>query len=628
MGLLGARTRHFEGTELSGFYPEPWIIRAAGLSVPYRFLLGRPMDGRIYSNATFWRSATSGYPSRRLRMAHGRRAMLRLLYSYGALLAVLLVALHLLEFSGAFWRVLLWHVSGVLLIGAPLVLRRTVSAYGLSVPWLERDEETEKRRWRLREITPGSRGWERETVRPLARALAPQLNRAYHPDTAAQWVSVPRDYRKEDGPPVEIRLPESFVPDHRVMLRIVKTASARLAVRGMHPTWLLENTSAPMLQLRSPIAPPEKVPFSDVRHFLEQSEEYRPFLGVAGAGQAVNVEMIEDSPNIGLSSAPGGGKSVLAGVVAAQALRWGWRVVVLDWKESKAFRWLRDLPGVTYITTIPEMHDFGEWIAAEIERRKASGLYGVQKLLVIRDEWNISAAKLMAYWQDMRATAEPDEKRTMPLVSPALRGFMDMDMAGREFGIHDLCIAQRFSARIFNGNGDQRECFGIRCATRFTPQTKKMLFGDMKPFPASPTKPGRWVVVAGEEVVEIQVPWCTDEELRELASGGVRSRDKSGEIHSTQDERLSPESTQPVRLARVIELPAAPVRTASLASLAAQLARYGVTRKILENERARDPEFPRAVAGDRYNGYTYDVEEMTEYCARRHARMTAEKVGS
>ncbi len=425
---------------------------------------------------------------------------------------------------------------------------------------------------------------------------------------------------------------------------MVSLASEKLGLREASASWQLEG-SAPRLLISPPSLPPEKVPFADVREWYESAEEYRPFLGLISGGKALHAEMIGDSPHIGIMGGPGAGKSSFAKNTIMQALHWGWGVVILDWKMTEAYEWAKGLPGVTYLSQINAIHEYGVRIGQEVDIRKEGGMAGRAKVLIVRDEWNATADLLMAYWQDLRSTADSEERKTMPLRSPALRGFAVLDFAGREFGMFDMLIAQRFSNRIFNGNTDIRECFGIRCMARYTHQTKVMMVGNMKPFPKRSNVPGRWTIVAGEDVTVVQAPWTTNEEAREFAMSGrpnpvtpfsssyypELSDDGVTEVtgSNTQEERATSEvaggsGSSPV-LDYMVESGTAVPRTQKLRELAETFEYLGLTYKIVQMARDRDPSFPVAYGGDQFSGYTYDVNAVREWARARHASQHAAK---
>lgn len=643
----------------SGTYPEPWIVPKSWRPL-YRFVTGRPMDNIIRTDSTFLHRARMGYPSRWLRLAGWERAAIRL----GSVYVVLWVLL-----SGLAWalsrgvlaldlqvpwvlRVLqprqVLEIHGMVLVGVlvPLGVYRRVRDYGLKVlvPVLV----VHRMRVRVDAWVPyeiqGTKVWETEKVRPVAMAAAQVLQIPMHPAKAGTWVTVPRNYLDQDGDPVEVLLPGSFTgADKGIQDRLVRAVSARLAMKDPVVSWSLAG-STPRVQLSAPPLPPETVTFAEVRDLLLGVDEYRPLLGLAGKGRAAYAEMISDSPHIALSAGPGAGKSTLAKLVIMQALRWGWGVVILDWKQTEAYKWAEGLPGVRILTKLEAIHNFGEQLHEEVDDRKENGLTGRAKILVVRDEWNITADLLMSYWQAFRqAEPDPEIRRTIPAKSPALRGYGVLDFAGREFGLHDFVIGQRLSSRAFNGNTDIRECFGIRILGRYTEATKKMLVGNMKPFPKPSQQQGRFTVVSGSEVVVVQAPLITGEEAREFAQGGVPnpvdpltrcyfpevsgSQGQPGDVDIALEGSL-PEGATPgsetLEGEVVQELPQ--VKLLKLSEMVDRLDHLGITLKILRHaSNDTDSGFPLPSGGSPNRGYTYDLNAVLEWARARQARMRAER---
>lgn len=620
------------------------------------------MSGDRKTDATFWRPARhsldpSGTALRWEMMRGASRAAWRLAVVWWVSLLAALLLMRLISWAGisAPWylRPMPVLMLNMALFGVPALtwlVRRMVVEHGLTISYparvsieqLETDSET--RRWEIRrwEIAVGRRTWETEIVLPLGRALAAQLQQSHQDREIRQWLTVPRTYRSPGGAPVEIRLPHGYAGQERARASVVSLAAEKLGMREPSASWQLEG-SMPRLLISAPVLPPEKLTMGDVLPWLTDAEEFRPFLGLVSAVKAMFAEMVLDSPHIGVSAGPGAGKSTLAKLIIMQVLHWGWGVVILDWKLTEAFAWARDLPGVTFVSDIEGIHDMGVRIGQEVNLRKEAGMTGRANVLVVRDEWNATADLLMAYWQDLRSTADPEEKKTMPLRSPALRGFATLDFAGREFGMFDLLIAQRFSGRIFHGNTDIRECFGIRCLARYSHQTKQMLVGNLKPFPRKSNIPGRWTVVAGDDVAVAQFPLITNSEAREFALGGkpnpvtpfsssyypevtdngvtnVRGSNTLGD--QLPGGVTEGNTTSPV-LDCVIDSEVVEIRTQKLRDLAGTFAHLGITYKIIQHARDNDPSFPPAYGGNQFSGYTYDVEKVKQWARARHASQHA-----
>jgi hypothetical protein len=615
-----------------------WMIRFV-----FRLLAGRNLFGPRRTDATFLKPATRQLDTNapalhRWEMQRGlSRALWRTAGGYLSFLLLILLllrgveTLHQLPWILRPGTLLLIHVSVAGIVSVSFFARHRIREHGATFH-LPRKDEDQGWRWEKVEIE-GRRAWLEEKILPVSRSVSVILGHSIPDRTAAKWVTVPKDYREPGGSAVEILLPAHFTgADAAVKTRLERSVSAKLGIRNISSHWQTEGSS-PRVLLSSPPEPPSMVSFSDVEHLLIRSEEYRPMLGMLGGGQSLNAEMIEDSPHIALSAGPGAGKSTLAKLISMQALRWGWGVVVVDWKMTKAYAWMKDLPGVTYLSDLEDIHDFGVRVAQEVDIRKASGMTGRANVLIIRDEWNAVAPMLMDWWFTYRAGLEPEEKKITPPRSPALQGYAVLDFAGREFGIFDLCIAQRFSARIFNGNADIRECFQIKCLARYSDQTRKLLAPDIKPFPKKNNTPGRWTIVAGEDVAVVQVPFIQNEEAREYALGGepnpsspfsssyspgVRS---GGHVTHTQGDQLGDRPTRPSQDLPVLEAEEVTfVDARKLSDVVDELEHLGITLPILQHAAKGDPDFPDyRFGGSKNRGYTYDFEQVKEWARRRYA---------
>lgn len=634
-----------EGIEQSQYYPEPhWISNSRRLSFWYRFLLGRPMDGMRWTDSTFWRSATRGEDHWWLRLAGWHRAVIRVSALY--MLTILLPMGALTYFvSGPRSLLLLLaaHMDAALLLWAPVVVYRLIRERGLVIPWVQvsiNGEQEKERSLVSRTLIEGRGRWVREVVAPVARTAAVKFDRRFHPAEVEQWVSVPRDYR--DGGQVEILLnAQATVMNDNAQRNAVKAIERRLGMRDMTYDYQLQG-NAPRLVLTAPALPPEFVGFSDLMLPLEQAKEYTFVLGMAGK-EMLSVSLKEDSPHIALSAGSGAGKSVLIRALIAQALHWGWSVLILDWK-GESQEWAEGLPGVRYYRTEQALHDACVSIGEEIEHRRlnrsAEDRSERSKMLIVSEEWGVTAPILTEYWNHQRSTAEPEEKRTMPLRSPANTAIMKLNFTGRSLGMCQLLVAQRFSARVTNGNADLRESFTTILMSRWKAQTFKMLAPDVKPIPRKLTRPGQWLAVTGDEAVIFQGAYLTEDEAREWANSGeispaspwsmrhsvASSQPRYDSVSQTADPQDSA-VTVTAGHSGAIALPAGP-NLQSLVDLSTGLAYLGVTlpmlRKAARSDDQGDPNFPAAEGGTQFKGYLYDAEKVKTYWRNRRAAEAAQ----
>lgn len=662
-------------------YPEPdFISRRRRLAWHYRFWLGRPLDNVRWTNSTWSSPASRGEASWWLRLSGRQRLMLRMLILWATFVLPVLIsftAFSLIDAvpeqvsnwcAGALRSMLIAHA----LIAAPVLLliqARAIRSRGLRLPMLrrvmvelenpalltsehservaiaeelERQEQRGKLTLTMATVIEGRYMWLRDVVEPLAMALADSLDNIYRPGDI-DWIDVPRNYLEPGGGKVEVLLPTGFsgsMAAKRVVLE--KTIANKLGMLDPVFDWQVSGRK-PRVLVSMPPAPPKVAHFADYRALLEQTEEYRPFLGVSAVprgeniGALVSAEMVSDSPHIGLSAGTGAGKSMMTRAVIMQVLRWGWGVIILDWK-AESHTWAKGLPGVKYCVTEEAIHDTLVDIGEQVDIRKTQGMDGRANVLVVCEEWNMTAVLLSEYWSALRSMADKEEKRTMPVRSPALRGFGSLLFAGRQFGMFCFLIAQRMSNRVFNGNTDLRENIQIRMMARYSPQTWKMLIGDACKHVRKPKELGRWVVWAQDEITFVQGILVTDEEARSYSTGGqpnpltpfgitrleppVTSGD---DIDLMLDDELQLVPTGH----RSAELEPAPRPMAKLVDISATLDYLEVTHAILKKASRSDGQgddtFPSPVGGDQFRGYLYDVVDVKEWARKMRAAQAARK---
>lgn len=656
-----------EGIEQGAAYPEPaWITARGKARFLYRFLLGRPMDGLRWSDSTFWRSATRGEDQWWLRLAGWQRSLIRCTGAYLALLALLALVLMLIlavlrylgadqfvdQVSGAVSAGAVWIIAAHLIlwsaIAAPVILYKLIRSHGLVLPLPSKVIDAERGAhwvWSAHTLIHGRREWLITKLIPVGRVAAPLLQRRFHPKEVEQWISVPRNYREHGAAPVEILLPVSFAAAERAQRTLVRNVGERLGMRDPVASWELEG-NAPRLLLSAPVLPPDFVSFADMLHALERSAECTFLLGMAGA-EVLSVSLKDDSPHLALSAGSGAGKSELIKLLVAQALHWGWSVLILDWK-SESQEWAEQLQGVRYVRHIGALHDTCVSIGEEIEERRLNRAPEQReqrsKMLIVSEEWGITAPLLKSYWDQLRSTAEPEERRLMPLKSPAAEALMKLNFTGRSLGMCQLLVAQRFSARVTNGNADLRESFTTIFMSRWKAQTFKMLAPDIRPIPKKLTLPGQWLAVTGDEAVRFQAGFWTAEEAREWATSGVQPAHSPWSIRGGGGvaERLSQPAGELLPVAATLgEVAAtvaarhnpasqpAPPQLRKLTELADSLGPLGFThqmlRKAARSDGQGDPDFPVARGGNQFSGYLYDVQEVRTYARNKRAVEAVEK---
>lgn len=617
-----------------------WMIRFA-----FRLLAGRNLFVPRRTDATFLKPATRQLDTNapalhRWEMQRGlSRALWRMAGGYLLLLLLILLLLRAVETLYALpWilrpeTLLLLHVSVGAIAGVSLLARHRIREYGMTIRLLRKDEEGW--RWEKVEIE-GRRIWLEEKILPISRSASVILGHRIPDRQATDWVLVPKTYREPGGPPVEIRLPAHFTgSDANVKKRLEGSVSAKLGITNISARWETEGSS-PRVLLSSPPEPPSLISFSDVEHFLKDQGEWDFLYGIVGSGESFSISVTGDTPHGAVSSGSGGGKSELLKGITAQAGHKGWFSIVLDWKEESQ-QWAKGLPGVRYLTTVEGIHETCIAIGEEIEWRKANPDAPRVRTLVLAEEWSITAPLLTEYWSALRSTADPEEKRLMPVRSPAITSIMKAIFAGRALGIFLQMVAIRFSARVTNGNADLRESFQVINMARYKPQTVKMLAPDVKPFPKKSTIPGRWVAVNGDEAVVYQaVLWSDRDAIRWHQSGETipaspfseryrPARPASTHVDLTQGEQLGDRLTTPSQTFPALEGEILTrVDARKLSDMVETLEYLGITLDILRHAAKGDETFPAPFGGSPNRGWTYDFEQVKEWARRRYA---SQKVG-
>ncbi|MEV4389100.1 DUF87 domain-containing protein [Micromonospora sp. NPDC049580] len=258
--------------------------------------------------------------------------------------------------------------------------------------------------------------------------------------------------------------------------------------------------------------PPAVVGHDQVAEQFPRLAEWEFYIGQGAGDRPVVLSLRDDSPHIAVSAGSGAGKSVLAQLVAVQVLARGGRTTILDRKGSH--RWALGQPGVDYCSRPEQMHQALIRLAALADERNTLAMHEEEdwdpgaRELVICEELNATIGQLANYWAEVRDKSDP--KR-----SPAIAALADLLFMGRSAKVNVLAIAQMLTARAIGGP-EARENFGIRCLARYTANNWKMLVPEASMPRASRTL-GRWQVVIGGQATEVQVAYLTTKQARALA---------------------------------------------------------------------------------------------------------------
>ena len=478
------------------------------------FVTGDPLDGRLRTNATFFRPPTQAiHPKAHASVWHWRpgwhRAAIRVatvallaVTGYGLLAARTATLAAFATLTATLTGYAAWRAGrGARRWARAIAWDRDhpwVSLWGaLAVPW-------------------------RHYVhyrRPLILALTSELGEP------PRRVRVPLD---RSG--ATIGVPPSFTGADKGKDGIARAVTAKLALEAAEPAWKLHGTSRPRVTYTLTQPPPGYLTWDDVAAEITSAKPDELVSGIGKRGAVVRASLTLDSPHFGISSGTGGGKSQLAAAWTVQALRRGDIVLFLDAKRFSHPWTFKDmdaeyglLPNVAYCRTVSDLHDAMCWLGVELDRRNAvaertitargdvRGDVGT-RIWIIAEEMNLARVALKAHWAEVR---DPDD----PKKSPAFTGLGAVSYAGRAVKMHLVVIGQMLTADVLGG-GDVRENIGVRMLTRYTQNSWKMQAGDIAMPPPSRV-PGRWQQLASGEVTEVQVPYLDMEQARELATGGI-----------------------------------------------------------------------------------------------------------
>lgn len=357
------------------------------------------------------------------------------------------------------------------------------------------------------DLSPAERMWRGRYAKYVEPTLRFPQERAWKAWTRAKRAATPltsrlepwRRPRKDYGPSITFSAPDRVWLSDDERSNVAAIVSGKVPVSGLtSPAWdaVGKGVTARWTVRKRP---PKEVGVDAFKAYTAGLDEWEYWLGLAADNKSTKISLKGDNPHIGISAASGAGKSELAKLFIVQTLQRGGEVFILDIKGSHA--WAYGLPGVTYCRTDKEIHR--AWVTLgklalwrndvafldpEVEKT-------FRRVVVIAEELNGLMDALADYWADTRETTKDRD--------PAMRGLRDILRMGRSAMVNIIAIAQRLSAAA-SGNGDARENLGSAlCLARFSENTWRMLCRGL-PMPRVPSDVGRWIIVTGSTVTEMQ----------------------------------------------------------------------------------------------------------------------------
>lgn len=482
--------------------------------------------------------------------------------------------------------------------------------------------------------------------------LSVVLGARWHVDPAAllPGIVIPEDCRINAEHPAEIVLPEGYREGDKAVEASAKIVARKVRIPVDKMDYEIEwEGDRPKMLVRAQEVPPEFVGFEMAKPYLEQATDTRYFLGLGLRKEPIFIDLNLDSPHIAFSFGSGGGKSTVIRLLAAQVLRQGGKVVILDHaKEGDSHAdWVYDdhgnlLPGVEFYTDTEAVHE--ALISLEEERAKRSRLAHqakrfkrtpphFQRIFVVGEELNTGTPMLIDHWKQLRKELKEADGEEQPLRSPALGAMAALVNAGRAQRMNFGAVAQRFDAKVIGG-GDVRASFMVRVLARFGEDARRMLIPTVDPKPRSSNHPGRMTLAAESEAEVLQAAYLTAEEAQEWALGGYREVLEQGGVsdlgrdHEINDRAADQqESASEIGTRTPLELPPAEeeLEPARKLTLDEAIAEGIVTGKRDTIYRAIQREgFPQD-QGRKGTALTYWAHELAELEERRQRRAVSQR---
>lgn len=561
-------------------YPLPWGFNGPAASSLYRWFSGRPMNGHRYSDATALHAGRVATDlSRRASAYHMLPGWKRFAYiRLPIMVTPTEAALLALPDHALGWLTDPWvHVSA----GTAL---SSLAAGRLFV-------------WRQ------GRVFRSEVLRPLERALQQVLH-----TREALEMEVPRDISGNDSATATISVPEGWVGDDGDRRRFVDVSRDRLRNGALEARWALHGSS-PSVELYTPPQPPVSVSFEYAEMDLASSSETAPVLGYGVGESIVTVSLELESPHILINGPSGGGKSELVADVVAQFLRRGYGLVVFDAKFN-SHRWLKEISEVSYRAETEDLHTGLLWLEQELMRRARLSEEEQERLsplCVVLEEMNSAADRLRAYWAETKPTGAP-------MKSPALRALQALSTMGREVRMHVIMIAQNAEANATGGPTTRANFGAVIMSGRSTRAQWRMLAKQVRVPPPMQARPGRWALVVGDVVTQLQAPFMNIKKERKRLTEFVTAGYRIPDTNVLMTQHGIPVDPWPEAMSPVDE---PTIHMVTLSSFVAD--RDGLTLVQAQNWRARDKAFPEPVGTGDKGAALYEEIELEKYVASRRA---------
>lgn len=258
-------------------------------------------------------------------------------------------------------------------------------------------------------------------------------------------------------------------------------------------------------------------------------------LGVNGQGEAEVADLDADSPHILVSASSGAGKSVTARAIATQALIKGFEVVFLDIKRH-SHRWAKNLPGVHYAGSLPEIASALKSLGVHLHKRNE-----------VVDQWpgDVKDAdvgpRIIVVFEEMNATMDAMTDFEKQLERNSLkpsRCFNDVMFMGRAVKISMVAVTQGAKAVL---RPSVLTNFGTRLLIAHDWESWSALVPRSSSSggqPASPTAVGRGYSVVKGRPSQVQFLFIEEEACAEMVRHAYAARVRAGLVSSPSKRQV------------------------------------------------------------------------------------------
>jgi hypothetical protein len=538
----------------------------------YRWSLGRPLDGRPRTDASFL------HPGTRALTLTGRAMP----WSYWPQ-----------------WRMSLYRNGGVLAatLGTVGTIEHPYVTAGVAAT-----SSAAAATYAARRAARKIRGWKRnrDVIKPLISALAGALEMT--PDEIAGRLVVPADPTGS----ARIPLPDHFTGKDGQVRDIVRVFGQRIG--GEWDSTLNLKARPFYLALSPKPAPPMSARLADVRAAIESTTQARPIMGLGSRGEIVYMDFATEQSHLSLSFGTGAGKSSFLRFLLAQFAYHGVRDFLVCDVKMVSLAGMEAVPGVRIVRDVEEIWDAIAMVRAEMDNRYRTLLANPDatfpRKIVILEEQNAFSLESTLRWREL--AAQTGDKRKRP---PVWDDISLLLLKARQVNVSLVSVFQRMTAEASGGAGGtaggvNRDQYALKLLAKHGPSSWDALTG-IKPRVLPSAIPGRAVAVLGGTVRHVQLPLVSLAEAIELATSGptaelVSSSETDHPVPAPRPAVSSPTTQPPAEGVTLRDAVAAGTVPGTLVALAKRI--------------ERDPAAPAPI-GRRRNAHVYDPAELVAWAA-------------